>query len=176
MTLFRRPNCCVRFVFLALLACFSAAERAAPADPLQADMVVYNGKILTADNPDPNNFRTALAVAILNGQFLVVGSNEEAMQYAGSKTQKIDLGGRMVLPGLVETHDHIYGAAAHFFPKGKPQVGSTIPPIFWTNKADFLAQVRTAALSKKPGEWIITSPESEDSSEWASSSSFRREM
>lgn len=125
---------------------------------LEADMVIYNGKILTEDSPNPNNFSTAQAAAIYNGNFVAVGSNEQVMQYAGSKTQKIDLGGRTVVPGLVETHDHIYDYASHFFPPGAPQVGQTDPPILWTNKADFLAQLRTLALKKKPGEWIIMTP------------------
>ncbi len=123
---------------------------------LQADMVIFNGKILTADNPDPTKFTTAQAAAIYDGKFVAVGTNEEVMQYAGDKTKKIDLGGRTVLPGLVESHDHLYEYASHFFPKDAERVGETAPPLSYTNKDEFLAQVKTLALKKKPGEWIIT--------------------
>jgi len=128
------------------------------AAPLAADMVIFNGKILTADNPSPDQYRTVQAAAIMDGKFIAVGTNEEALQYAGPGTQKIDLGGRTVIPGLVETHAHIYGYASHFFPKDKPQVEESDPPITYTNKAEFLSQLRTLALSKKPGEWIIMTP------------------
>ena len=125
---------------------------------LEADMVIYNAKILTADSPDPDQFTIAQAAAVYDGKLIVVGSNDEALQYAGPNTKKIDLGGRTVIPGLVETHNHIYSYGSHFFPEGKRRVGSTDPSITWTNKADFLAQIRTLALRKQPGEWIITSP------------------
>ncbi len=132
--------------------------RSASAAGLSADMVIYNGKILTADNPDPEKFRTVQAAAIIDGRFLAVGTNEEALQWAGPETKKIDLGGRTVLPGLVETHAHIYGYSSHLFPKGAPQVEESDPPITYTNKAEFLAQLRTLALKKKPGEWIVMGP------------------
>ena len=132
-------------------------SRGAGAAGLEADMVIYNGKILTADSLDPNDFTIAQAVALYGGKFIAVGSNEEALEYAGPSTRKIDLEGRTVIPGLVETHDHIMSYSSHFFPEGKPNVGMTDPPIPWTNKQDFLAQLRTIALQKKPGEWIVTS-------------------
>lgn len=122
---------------------------------IDADLVILNGKIVTANSPDPSNFTTAQAAAVYGGKFVFVGSNEQALQYAGPNTKKIDLAGRMVIPGLVETHVHLYEYAAHYFPKGAPRVGETDPPVTWTNKNDFLAQVRTLTLKKKPGEWII---------------------
>ncbi len=123
---------------------------------LQADMVIYNGKILTADSPDPRSFTTAQAAAIYDGKYVAVGSNEEVMQYAGDKTKKIDLAGRTVLPGIVETHDHLYEYSGHFFPPGQARVGESDPPVSWTkNKDEFVAQIKTLALKKKPGEWII---------------------
>lgn len=123
---------------------------------LEADMVIHNGKILTADSPDPNNYSIAEAAAIYDGKFIAVGKNAEALLYAGPGTQKIDLGGRTVIPGLVETHNHIMEYSKHFFPPGAPVVGQTDPPLRWTNKEEFLAQLRTIALGKKPGEWIVT--------------------
>src|SRR5690349_19380070 len=71
---------------------------------IDADWVFYNGKILTADTDDPGRFSTAQAVAIYDGKFIVVGQNQEALATAGPKTKKIDLQGRTMLPGLIETH------------------------------------------------------------------------
>ena len=124
---------------------------------LEADMVIYNGKILTADSPDPENFRTAQAAAIYDGKFIAVGSDAEAMQYAGTNTKKIDLAGRTVIPGLIETHLHIYDTASHFFPPEAERVAQTDPAFRFANKGDFLASIKAVAAKKKPGEWIISS-------------------
>jgi len=131
-------------------------SRGAGAAGLEADMVIYNAKILTIDSPDPNGFSIAQAAAIYDGKFVAVGTNEEVLEYAGSSTRKLDLGGRTVIPGLVESHNHIFGYGSHFFPEGSPQVGTTAPAVSYPNKEEFLAQIRTLTLSKKPGEWIVT--------------------
>lgn len=137
--------------------CVLIAVQQVSAAPLGADMVILNGKILTADTPDPDSFRTAQAAAIFDGKFIAVGSNQEALEYAGPTTQRIDLAGRTVLPGLVETHDHIYEYGSHWFPEGMPLFGDTDPSVrlSWSNKTDFLAQIRTQALKRNPGEWMI---------------------
>ena len=148
---------CLCFFTLALVTLLPLGAAPSFAAGLTADMVILNGKILTADNPDPSKFTTAQAAAIYDGKFIAVGTNDEILQYAGDKTQKIDVGGRTVLPGLVESHDHLYDYSNHFFPPGKPRFGETDPPLSWTkDKAEFLAQIRTLALKHKPGEWIIT--------------------
>lgn len=156
MNIARKPS----FVFIAILLigvfCLPGSRDLQGAG-LEAQTVIYNGKILTADSPDPNSFKTAQAAAIYDGRFVAVGTNEQVMQYAGASTKKIDLGGRTVIPGLVETHVHVYDYAAHLFPPGAPRVAQTDPPVSWTDKAEFLAQIRTLTLKKKPGEWIITS-------------------
>lgn len=136
------------------------SNRLAQGAGLEADMVIYNGKILTADSPDPDNFTIAQAAAVYDGKFIVVGSNEAALALAGPNTRKIDLEGRTVLPGLIDSHSHIYSYGSHFFPAGIriDHGGWSDLPIVWTNKDDFLRQIRARALQKKPGEWIITSP------------------
>jgi predicted amidohydrolase YtcJ len=122
---------------------------------IDADLVIYNGKILTANSPDPAGYQTAQAAAVYDGKFVAVGTNEEVLAYAGPKTRKIDLGGRTVLPGLVESHDHVYDYAVKYFPnRRKPNQD---PPLVWTTKDEGLAQLKTIVASKKPGEWINTS-------------------
>ncbi len=141
-------------VVLALAGCVIFSGRRAFAEGIFADMVIYNGKILTMDSPDPDSFSIVQAAAIYDGKFVFVGSNEEALEYAGEQTSKIDLAGRTVMPGLVETHDHIQGYGSHFFPNGRSP--ATDPSLAWTNHTEGLAQLRTIALQKKPGEWIST--------------------
>ncbi|MGH9844928.1 MAG: amidohydrolase [Blastocatellia bacterium] len=90
-------------VFVSLLLCLTISATAQQT----ADTIYYNGKIVTMWEARP----TAEAVAIRGARFLKVGSNAEVLQTAGSETKKIDLGGRTVLPGLIDSHTHPISAA-----------------------------------------------------------------
>jgi len=76
-------------------------------DALAPETVLYNGKILTVDA----EFSIAQAVAINQGRFVAVGSDQEIMALAGNKTVQVDLEGQTVLPGFYDSHVHIAGAA-----------------------------------------------------------------
>ena len=67
-----------------------------------ADLIFTNAKIYTVDTSKP----WAQAVAIKDGRFVYVGDNEGVEKWIGSKTEKVDLGGKFVLPGLVDSHTH----------------------------------------------------------------------
>ncbi|WP_164658549.1 amidohydrolase [Tropicibacter sp. Alg240-R139] len=67
-----------------------------------ADTVYINGKIYTVNEAQP----WAEAVAINNGIFEVVGTNDEAMAAVGDTTKIIDLDGAFVMPGLIDVHAH----------------------------------------------------------------------
>src|SRR5713226_1719457 len=71
-----------------------AAENNSP------ELILMNGRIATVDHLRP----FAEAVAIQNGRFISVGSNEEIMRLRASNTETIDLGGRTVIPGLNDSH------------------------------------------------------------------------
>src|SRR5215813_12671659 len=71
-------------------------------DTRSADVILSNGRIATVDGPRP----FVQAVAIQDGRFAAVGSNEEVMTLRGSNTATIDLGGRTVIPGLNDSHMH----------------------------------------------------------------------
>ncbi len=73
-----------------------AAENNSP------ELILINGRIATVDHLRP----FAEAVAIQNGRFISVGSNEEIMRLRASNTETIDLGGRTVIPGLNDSHMH----------------------------------------------------------------------
>lgn len=122
---------------------------------LEADMVLYNGKILTADTEDPANFTIAEAVAIYDGKFVAVGSNQHVLEYAGPSTRRIDLARKTLLPGLIETHLHVNAQTARHHLDHS--VDRTDRPIRWWSKEDGLAQLRTLTLRKKPGDWIVVS-------------------
>jgi predicted amidohydrolase YtcJ len=68
-----------------------------------AELILRGGAITTLDRARP----TASAVAVADGRFVRVGSDEEVSQLAGADTTVIDLGGAAVLPGLCDSHLHL---------------------------------------------------------------------
>jgi predicted amidohydrolase YtcJ len=132
-------------------------------EPL-ADIVLHHGKILTVDK----NFTIAEAVAIKGKEIIAVGSSEDVLKSAGPSTISIDLKGKTVTPGFVDTHRHIdreaEGAYGGAVAAGKKfDVNNAINlqrfPIDWRGiktKADALAQVKTwmDRLKFKPGQWV----------------------
>ncbi|OYX14262.1 MAG: amidohydrolase [Rhizobiales bacterium 32-66-8] len=68
-----------------------------------ADLILLNGKVTTLDRSNP----TAEAVVVEAGRIMFAGSNADAMAHAGPDTQQIDVAGRRVIPGLIDSHMHI---------------------------------------------------------------------
>lgn len=127
-------------LFAALLAFAAPACRQRP----RPDLVLHHGKIVTVDP----GFRIAEALAVKGGRILAVGSNAEILALAGPETQRLDLGGKTVLPGLIDSHTHPVGAAMYEFDHPVPDM-ETI--------ADVLAYVKSRAEALPPGEWISVS-------------------
>lgn len=69
-----------------------------------ADLILYNGKVLTADA----RFSIAEAMAIRDGKILAVGRTTEILRHARAQTRRVDLRGKTVIPGLVDTHTHLF--------------------------------------------------------------------
>ena len=72
-----------------------------------ADVVLTNGKIITVDN----RFTIAQAIAIKGDRFIAVGTNQDIAKLAGPNTRRIDLGGKAVIPGLIDAHAHLMRGA-----------------------------------------------------------------
>jgi predicted amidohydrolase YtcJ len=66
------------------------------------EVIYFNGKIVTLDTAES----TAGAVAVKDGKFLKIGSNNEIKKLAGPSTRLVDLGGKTVVPGLIDAHCH----------------------------------------------------------------------
>ena len=73
--------------------------------PMNPDMVMFNGNIITVDD----NFSIAEAVAVKNDKITGVGSNEDIKKLAGGNTRLLDLKGATVLPGINDAHCHLNG-------------------------------------------------------------------
>ncbi|MDA0745860.1 MAG: amidohydrolase [bacterium] len=67
------------------------------------EMVIVNGNVITVDEGYPQ----AEAVAIAGGRFVAVGSTEEIRALAEAETEVVDVGGKTVIPGLIDAHLHV---------------------------------------------------------------------
>jgi predicted amidohydrolase YtcJ len=106
--------------------------------------IFHNGKIVTVD---PQS-RTAGAMAIRDGRIVAVGTNADVLRLAGSGTEQVDLGGKTVLPGLIDSHVHAPSASMYEFALPVPDMQSI---------EDVLAYVRERAERTAPGQWITLS-------------------
>ncbi len=73
----------------------------------QADLILYNAGIWTADEHNPS----ARAVAINGSRILRVGTDEEVKKLGGARTTTMNLGGKMVVPGFIDAHTHFENAS-----------------------------------------------------------------
>jgi predicted amidohydrolase YtcJ len=93
-------------------------------NPPKADTIYFNGNVITVWDRHPN----VQAVAIRGDRFIAVGTDADVLKTAGPSTQKIDLQGRCVIPGLIEGHVHPIEAALSEI-DGRIPVFHSIPEI-----------------------------------------------
>src|ERR1700741_66912 len=89
----------VSLVSLALVLSFIVAATVADAQP---SIVLLSGKVFTGDPARPS----AEAIAIEGERIAAVGTNDEIRAMATSRTRVIELGGRVVIPGINDAHMH----------------------------------------------------------------------
>lgn len=93
---------------LAMVLVATSAVAARPPRPT-ADTIYYNGSVETLDDA----FSRADALAIRNGRILSVGRAREVLRYSGRRTRHVNLRGRALLPGFVDSHSHLFNDAAN---------------------------------------------------------------
>ena len=110
-----------------------------------ADIVLQNGRIITVDPKDS----IKNAVAMTDGLIDLVGSDDDVQAYIGPDTTLIDLGGKTVTPGLVDSHIHVVQY-------GKQTWGGFTDTRFpnVTTKDDLLRVVKEAVAQAEDGDWI----------------------
>jgi predicted amidohydrolase YtcJ len=133
---------------LALAVCIGglasiAASAADKAKDVKADVVYRNGFVYTVDGVRSR----AEAFAVKDGKFIAVGSNDDMKAVTGENTKTVDLKGRMVMPGLVDTHIHALRGALTALGLAFP-VTSTVDEIKAAVKK-FIADKKL-----KKGEWV----------------------
>lgn len=130
------------------------------------ELILHNGQILTADSDNPEAFTVAEALAIRGGSVLEVGKNPEVLSLAGPRTRRIDLKGKTVIPGIIDTHSHLFEYALEHW---RDELYKTEPIMAEFRPVDIRAESVTEALNKirelvqgsKPGRWIQVNVRSE---------------
>lgn len=111
----------------------------------KADIVFLNGKVITVDA----NNSIAEAVAVKNGFIVKIGSNSVVQEFVQNGAEVIDLKGKNMLPGFIDSHTHLLNSAMslRFFVDGRT------PP----NKSiyDVLEKIREKVKQTPRGEWVI---------------------
>lgn len=124
-------------VFLSALLFLSASGQQAP-----ADLILLNGKVFTADSAKPS----AEAVAIRGERIIAVGTSAEIEKLADVRTLRIDLQGRVVIPGFNDAHIH-FGAD----PQGFNLQFKTLEPSWEETRA----AIEAAAKQAPAGTWLF---------------------
>jgi len=118
-----------------------------------ADLVMVNGKVVTVDEKGT----VAEAVAVKDGKIVAVGTTRQVKELANSGTNVIDLEGRLMLPGFIDTHEHCIRRGLQM-----DWVNCKSPPR--SSLGDVTEALRMKAETKQKGEWIVGS--GFDESQW----------
>ena len=104
-----------------------------------ADLVVTNARIWSAGQVGFADF-----AAVVDGRFVHVGPPDEG--FVGPRTQRVDAGGCVVIPGLIDSHIHMLG--------GGEQLS-----MLWlraaVDRGDFIRRVDRWSATLDPGAWIL---------------------
>lgn len=121
------------------------AQSAATSTQLRLDAVVWNARVITVDPRQP----AAEAFAIRDGRFLTVGSNAEIRPLAGGSAQIIDAKGCTIVPGFIDTHNHLGGTTLLY----EVLVGNPFEVEFVTVDS-IIGKLRERAAQTPAGDWV----------------------
>jgi predicted amidohydrolase YtcJ len=124
------------FAGLTLLLLWSCQSGPAP-----ADQVFINGIVYTVDESNPK----VEAVAVKDGLILAVGTTAEIQAFVGGDTEVIDLQGKTMTPGIIESHAHLMGIGYNKL---------EIDLMGVKTYEELIQKVGEAAATAKPGDWI----------------------
>jgi predicted amidohydrolase YtcJ len=108
-----------------------------------AEQIYLNGKILSVDA----DFQIVEALATRGDRILAIGTNEEILSLSGPDTVRTDLGGRTVVPGLIDNHMHFLRATKDWYRH-----------VRWdgvTSRAEALAMLSERSQMLPAGEWVL---------------------
>lgn len=129
-----------------------------------ADAIFTNAKVVSMDDvsTSTNVGHVYQALAVKGDKIIKLGTTAEVTALAGPDTKGYDLKGRLLLPGIIEPHDHTYGNITRFIER----FGVKFPPngIIVEAQADLSLEktqaimrdtIKEAVKKVKPGEWVV---------------------
>ncbi len=128
-----------------------------------ADTVLYNGQVMTMDRDQPP-ITVVQAIALRDGRVLAVGESDRILKMAGPDTIRVDLAGKTVIPGVIDTHSHpnTY-ALRHFADEYIPAYLKFLEEnrvrfatVRWDSKETALADFKRVAENLPPDFWIYS--------------------
>ena len=126
-------------VFLVALIGIGTAHAQLPAQA--TDTILVNGKLVVYDGAP------AQALAVRDGRIAAIGNSQDIRALAGPSACVIDLGGRTVIPGLIDSHIHAIRAGLTYTTE-----------VHWIgvrSLAEALARIRAAAKTVPKGSWLV---------------------
>ncbi|TMJ21616.1 MAG: hypothetical protein E6G96_20685, partial [Alphaproteobacteria bacterium] len=133
----------MRIIIGVLTIAAATAWSNAAATQIVADTVLVGGKIVTVDD----RFTIAQAIAVKNDRIVAVGSSADIEKLKGPATRVLELGGRTVIPGLIDNHAHFMRAAEYWHNEVR------LDGVTSHNEA--LGLIKQKAAQSKPGEWVV---------------------
>jgi predicted amidohydrolase YtcJ len=106
-----------------------------------AQTVFVNGNIYTMNERQPR----AEAIAVKGDRIVFVGSNADAKKYQSTETKTVDLAGKTVVPGLTDSHCHIFGI-------GEREMNLNLEGA--NTLEDFLKRVKERVAKTEYGKWV----------------------
>ncbi|KAL5733994.1 hypothetical protein ACOSP7_031855 [Xanthoceras sorbifolium] len=113
-----------------------------PPTPLTADLILRNGVIFTSDVSLP----FADSMAVQNGRILRVGNYSALQEFAGDGTKILNLDGKVVVPGFIDSH-------VHLIPGGLQMAQVELRGV--NHKDEFVRRVEEAVRNSKEGSWVL---------------------
>ncbi len=111
-------------------------------DAMDAELLLVNGRITTLNSAHPQ----AAAVAVKDGRFIAVGTDADIMTSRGEGSQVVDLKGRTVIPGLIDSHIHVIRGGLNYNMELRWE---GVPSL-----ADALSMLKEQARRTPPPQWV----------------------
>ena len=130
-----------------------------------ADTIFFNGKVVSMDDTSTSTEvgNVYEGIAVKGTKIMKLGTNEEVRALAGPDTRVLDLQGRTLLPGIIESHRHIYGGATRHLerfgfkypPEGVTMVTMQADRDLEKTQALIRETVQDAVRQVDPGDWVV---------------------